>query len=95
MIARNGQMPSDPPPIDLDGIDDGVPWLQFVWPVASWDRCGTRARNLRMNADPQNPGTVAIEIELDDGETIAAMIRSADLLRFVAHAVALTGDKTP
>jgi hypothetical protein len=48
-----------------------------------------------MNADPENPGTVAIEIDLDDGETVAAMIRTADLMRFVAHAVALTGDKTP
>ena len=95
MIARREQVQNDPPPIDLDGIEDGVPWMQFVWPVASWDRCGTRSRNLRINADPQNPGTVAIEIDLDDGETVAAMIRTADLMRFVAHAVALTGDKTP
>ena len=32
---------------------------------------------------------------IDGGETVAAMIRTADLMRFVAHAVALTGDKTP
>ncbi len=95
MIARFGQqMPDDanPPPIDLDGISDGKPWMQMVWPVASWDRCGTRARKLRMNADPDQPGTVAIEIDLDDGETVAAMIRTADLMRFVALAVAATGD---
>ena len=97
MIARNERMPPDDsqiPPIDLDGIDDGRPWFQFVWPVGSWDRCGTRARQLRMNADPITPGTVSIEVTLDDGEVIAAMIRTADLMRFVAHAVALTGDKT-
>lgn len=92
MIARRGQMPPDPSPIDLDGIEDGKPWMQMVWPVASWDRCGTRARKLRMNADPDQPGTVAIEIDLDDGETVAAMIRTADLMRFVALAVAATGD---
>ena len=98
MIARFGQqMPDDanPPPIDLDGIEDGKPWMQMVWPVASWDRCGTRARKLRMNADPDQPGTVAIEINLDDGETVAAMIRTADLMRFVALAVAATGDSRP
>ena len=95
MIARREHMPSQTPPIDLDGIEDGHPWMQFVWPAFSWDRCGTRARKLRMNADPEHPGTVAIEIDLDTGETVAAMIRTADLLRFVAHAVALTGDKTP
>ena len=97
MIARSGQrMPSDGPigPEELDGIEDGVPWMQFVWPVASWDRCRTRARKLRMNADPEHPGTVCIEIDLDDGETVAAMIRTADLMRFVAHAAALSGDKT-
>ena len=92
MIARREQMPSDPPPIDLDGIEDGKPWMQFIWPAFSWDRCGTRARKLRMNADPDQPGTVAIEIDLDDGETVAAMIRTADLMRFVALAVAATGD---
>ena len=95
MIARREHMPSQTPPIDLDGIEDGHPWMQFVWPAFSWDRCGTRARKLRMNADPEHPGTVAIEIDLDTGETVAAMIRTADLLRFVAHASALTGDKTP
>ena len=95
MIARREQVPNDPPPIDLDGIEDGKPWMQFVWPVYSWDRCGTRAKKLRMNVDPEHPGTVVIEIDLDDGETVAAMIRSCDLMRFVAHAVALTGDKTP
>ena len=95
MIARKGQMPPDPSPIDLDGIEDGKPWMQFVWPAFSWDRCGTRARKLRMNADPDQPGTVAIEIDLDDGETVAAMIRTADLMRFVALAVAATGDSRP
>ena len=95
MIARREQVQNDPPPIDLDGIEDGKPWMQFVWPVYSWDRCGTRAKKLRMNVDPAHPGTAVIEIELDTGETVAAMIRTADLLRFVAHAVALTGDKTP
>ena len=95
MIARSGQMPPDDsqtPPIDLDGIEDGRPWFQFVWPVGSWDRCGTRARQLRMNADPITPGTVSIEVTLDDGEVVAAMIRTSDLMRFVAHAVAATGD---
>ena len=95
MIARREQVQNDPPPIDLDGIEDGKPWMQFVWPAFSWDRCGTKARKLSMNVDPKSPGTAVIEIELDDGEVIAAMIRSADLMRFVAHAVALTGDKTP
>lgn len=95
MIARRGQMQPDPSPIDLDGIEDGKPWMQFVWPAFSWDRCGTRARKLRMNADPDQPGTVAIEIDLDDGETVAAMIRTADLMRFVALAVAATGDSRP
>ena len=95
MIARRGQMPEPSQPIDLDGIEDGKPWMQFVWPAFSWDRCGTKARKLRMNVDPAHPGTVGIEIDLDDGETVAAMIRTADLMRFVAHAVALTGDKTP
>ena len=95
MIARRGQMDGPSQPIDLDGIDGGAPWMQFVWPVYSWDRCGTRAKRLRMNVDPEHPGTVGIEIDLDDGETVAAMIRTADLMRFVAHAVALTGDKTP
>jgi len=95
VIARRGQMDGPSQPIDLDGIEDGVPWMQFVWPAFSWDRCGTRAKKLRMNADPENPGTVAIEIDLDDGETIAAMIRTADLMRFVALAVAATGDSRP
>jgi len=31
-------------------------------------------------------------VTLDDGEVIAAMIRTSDLMRFVAHAVAATGD---
>ncbi len=92
MIARRGQMPPDQSPIDLDGIEDGKPWMQMVWPVASWDRCGTRANHLRMNVDPIMPGTVCIEVTLDDGEVVAAMIRTSDLMRFVAHAVAATGD---
>ena len=95
MIARRSQMDGPSQPIDLDGIDGAQPWMQFVWPAFSWDRCGTRARKLRMNADPEHPGTVCIEIDLDDGETVCAMIRSADLMRFVAHAIALSGDKTP
>jgi hypothetical protein len=95
MVARNERMPpedSQIPPVDLDGIEDGRPWMQFVWPVGSWDRCGTRARQFRMNADPITPGTVSVEVTLDDGEVVAAMIRTADLMRFVAHAVAATGD---
>jgi hypothetical protein len=80
-------------PIDLDGIDGGAPWMQFVWPVYSWDRCGTRAKKLRMNVDPEHPGTVGIEIDLDDGETVAAIIRTSDLMRVVTHALAFTGDK--
>lgn len=91
MIARREHMQPDKP-FDLEGIEDGKPWMQWVWPVYSWDRCGTRAKKLRMNADPEHPGTVCIEIDLDDGETIAAMIRTADLMRFVAHASALSGD---
>lgn len=87
-------MPHDEnhPPIDLEGISDGKPWMQFVWPAFSWDRCNTRAKRLAINADPTVPGSVLIEIELDDGEEIAAMIRTADLMRFVALAVAFTGD---
>ena len=90
MIARREQM--DPTPLNLEGIEDAKPWMQMVWPMFSWDRCGTRARKLCMNADPEHPGTVCIEIELDSGEMVAAMIRTADLMRFVALAVAATGD---
>jgi hypothetical protein len=45
-----------------------------------------------MNVDPIMPGTVCIEVTLDDGEVVAAMIRTSDLMRFVALAVAATGD---
>ena len=93
MIARQGMMqPDDQTPFDLDGIEDAHPWMQVVWPKFSWDRCGTRALHLRMNVDPTVPGTACIEIELQDGEVVAAMIRTADLRRFVALAVAATGD---
>ena len=98
MIARPDRMPPDEspnPPFDLEGISDGKPWMQWAWPICSWDRCGSRANHLRMNADPEMPGTVCIEVELDDGEVVSAMIRTSDLMRFVAHAAAFTGDKIP
>jgi hypothetical protein len=66
-----------------------------TWPAGSVIYPASTAlleNSLKLNRFTRDTEYGSCQMNLKDGETVAAMIRTADLMRFVALAVAATGD---